>query len=106
MARKAKEEKKYLEFKVKGTVFTFSGRLYPENQKETEKCTITPFSLTLNEFITIKGMKLFQTDNNSWIQGPQYKSGEEYKDYLYIDPDFSKDEISKLVSELEKLLDA
>lgn len=109
MARKStKKEADYIEFEYDGKEFKYSGRMYPENQKETQKCTITPMSLCLNGVITIKGCKLFQTDKNAWIQGPQYESGKgkntEYKDYLYIDKDLNK-EMDGLIAELEKLLD-
>ena len=103
MARKEKKAD-FIEFEFDGKEFKYSGRLYPENQTETNKCTITPMSLTLNGVITIKGCKLFQTDKNSWIAGPSYKSKDEYKDYLYIDKDLN-DELDKLVAEIEKLLD-
>lgn len=110
MARKAKEEKKdFIEFELKGVIFRYSGRMYPEKSIETKKCTIIPMSLCLNDMITIKGCKLFRTDKNSWIQGPQYLSGKgkdgEYKDYLYIDKELNT-EMDGLVSELEKLLDS
>lgn len=98
-----KEEANYKEFEFDGKEFKYSGRLYPDNKKETKKCDIIPFSLCLNGVITIKGMKLWRTDKNSWIAGPSYKSGDDYKDYLYFDKDFK--EIDKLVEALEKILD-
>lgn len=104
MARKTTKKADYVEFKFDGKEFKYSGRLYLDNQKETKKCTITPMSLTLNEVITIKGCKLFQTDKNSWITGPSYQSGDDYKDYLYIGKDLN-DEMDKLVEEIEKVLD-
>lgn len=109
MARKNSEEtRNYIEFEVKGVIFRYSGRLYPKNAIKNAKCDIIPMSLCLNDVITIKGCKLFRTDKNSWIQGPQYASGKgkdaEYKDYLYIDKELNT-EMDALVSELEKLLD-
>lgn len=109
MARKNSEgTKDYIEFEVKGVIFRYSGRMYPKNATKTAKCDIIPMSLCLNDTITIKGCKLFRTDKNSWIQGPQYASGKgkdtEYKDYLYIDKELNT-EMDALVSELEKLLD-
>ena len=103
MARQAKEET-FIEYSMEGKEFNYSGRMYPDKAKETKKCTIIPMSLCLNGMITIKGCKLFRSDKNSWIQGPQYESGKEYKDYLYVDKNLNK-ELDKLVSELEKLLD-
>lgn len=108
MARKAAKESNFIEFTFDGKEFKYSGRLYPDYQKETKKCTIIPMSLCLNGMITISGCRLFRSDKNAWIVGPQYASGKdknvEYKDYLYIDKDLNK-ELDGLVSELEKLLD-
>ena len=104
MARKAAKEATFIEFEYDGKEFKYSGRLYPENQKETKKCTIVPMSLCLNGMITIKGCKLFRSDKNSWIQGPQYESSKEYKDYLFVDKGLNK-ELDGLVVELENLLD-
>ena len=75
MARKSKEaeEKKFIEVNYEGKEFKYSCRLYPEFQTETAKCTITPVSVTLNGVITVKGVKLFQTDKNAWLQFPQYE---------------------------------
>ena len=104
MARKSeKKEASFKEFSFDGKEFKYSGRLYPENKKETKKCDIIPFSLCLNGVITIKGMKLWRSDKNSWITGPSYQSGDDYKDYLYIDKDFK--EIDRLVEALEKIID-
>ena len=105
MARKgSKKEATYKEFTFDGKEFKYSGRIYPDNAKQTAKYDIIPFSLCLNGVITIKGMKLWRSDKNSWITGPSYQSGDEYKDYLYIDKDFK--EVDKLVEALEKILDA
>lgn len=111
MARKVKEaeEKKFIEINYEGKEFKYSCRLHPEFQKETEKCTITPVSVTLNGVITVKGVKLFQTDKNAWLQFPQYETKKgnktEYKDYFYIDKEFSEHELTGLVYELEKALE-
>lgn len=108
MARKAAEKKEanYKEFKIDGVVFSYSGRLYPANATKTDKCDIIPFSLCLNNCITIKGCKLFRTDKNSWISGPSYKGKDgDYKEYLYIDKELNV-EMEKLISGLEAILDA
>ena len=109
MARTKKQEASYKEFEVKGVIFRYSGRMYPDKAIETAKCTIIQMSLCLNDVFTIKGCKLFRTDKNSWIQGPQYAAGKgkdaEWKDYLYIDKELNT-EMDALVSELEKILDA
>ena len=87
-----KEVKEYVDFVFsKGENFDYSGRLYKEKSREAGKLTITPMSLCLNGLITIKGCSLMETDKNVWISGPQYKSGDEYKDYLYIDKSNNED---------------
>ena len=100
-----KESGSLIEFEFEGKEFSYSGRLYPDNAKETKKCTIIPLSLCLNKVFTIKGMKLWRSDKNSWLTGPSYQSGDDYKDYLYIDKDFSDHELDNLIAHLEELLD-
>lgn len=104
-AKKAEAKESFKEFQFDGKEFRYSGRIYPENKKETKKCDITPMNITLNGLITIKGCKLFQSDKNSWIQFPQYQSGEDYKDYIYC-PKELNEELDALVEEIEKVLDA
>lgn len=105
MARKtAKKEESFKEFKFDGKEFQYTGRLYPEFQEETKKATVTPFSLTLNGLITIKGCRLWQTDKSSWIKFPEYKSGDEYKSYIYY-PKELNDELGDLLKEIEAALD-
>jgi len=81
----------FKEFEFKGKTFTYSGRLYPDNKREAGKLTITPMSLTLNDVFTIKGCSFMETKDNMWVAGPSYKSGDEYKDYLYIDKALNED---------------
>ena len=81
----------FKEFEFKGKTFTYSGRLYPENKREAGKLSITPMSLTLNGVFTIKGCSFMETKDNMWVSGPSYKSGDEYKDYLYIDKALNED---------------
>ena len=92
------------EFKFDGKEFQYTGRLYPEYQEETKKATVTPFSLTLNGLITIKGCRLWQTDKSSWIKFPEYKSGDEYKSYIFY-PKELNDELGDLLKEIEAALD-
>ena len=93
-AKKVKEKantNNYKEFEMKGKTFTYSGRLYPENKREAGKLTITPMSLTLNGVFTIKGCSFMETKDYMWVSGPSYKSGDDYKDYLYIDKALNDD---------------
>lgn len=104
MARKTKKEESFKEFKFDGKEFQYTGRLYPEYQEETKKATVTPFSLTLNGLITIKGCRLWQTDKSSRIKFPVYKSGDEYKSYIFY-PKELNDELGELLKEIEAALD-
>lgn len=81
----------FKEFDFKGKSFDYSGRLYPENKRTAGKLTITPMTLCLNGVITIKGCSFMETKDNMWVAGPSYKSGDEYKDYLYIDKELNED---------------
>ena len=107
MARKAKEKKvDFKEFSYEGKEFKYSGRLYPESQSETKKCTITPMSLTLNDVLTIKGCRLMQTDKNAWIAYPSWKDKkDEYQSYIYVDKEFSQEELDKVAEAAEKALE-
>lgn len=92
----------YKEFELKGNSFVYSGRLYPENKREAGKLTITPMSLTLNGVFTIKGCSFMETKHNMWVSGPSYKSGDDYKDYLYIDKELNEDmeALANVISEV------
>jgi len=105
MAKKnsAKKSSEFIEYKVEGKEFDYSGRLFPERQREAGKLTITPMTLCLSEQITIKGCSFYQTKDNAWIGGPQYKVGDDYKDYLYIDKSLNED-MEKLAEEIAGLL--
>lgn len=85
----------YKEYEMKGDYFDYSGRIYTDKQREAGKLTITPISLCINGVLTIKGCSFYETDKNMWIGGPQYKSGDEYKDFLYIDKELN-DEMDDL----------
>lgn len=104
MAKKKKEAAEFIEFEMAGKEFDYSGRLFPERQREAGKLTITPMSLCISGLITIKGCSFYQTKDNAWIGGPQYKVGDDYKDYLYIDKGLNKD-MDALAEKLEELLE-
>lgn len=93
MAKRTAEEpkKEFKEFKYEGEVFTYSGRIYVDKKREAGKLTIYPMSLTINGVLTIKSCSFYQTKNNMWVGGPQYKAGDEYKDYLYMDKELNDD---------------
>ena len=89
--KKTNQATGFKEFEFSGDNFDYSGRIYVDRKREAGKLTIYPVSLTLNGLITIKGCSFYETTNNMWVGGPQFKSGEEYKDYLYIDKENNKD---------------
>ena len=107
MAAKMKQSSNagYKEFEMKGDTFDFTGRVYVDKKREAGKLTIYPMSLCINGVITIKGCSFYETANNMWVGGPQYKQGDDYKDYLYIDKELNV-EMDKLISGLEAILDA
>lgn len=103
-ASKKTETKSYVEFEYEGDNFNYTGRAYPEYQTKTKKCTITPVSITFNGVMTVKGCKLFVTKNTSWIRFPEYKSGDDYKSFFFIDEDFN-DEINALAATIAGALE-
>lgn len=95
----------YKEFAFKGKEINYTGRAYPESKKSTDKVDITPFSLTINGVLTIKGCKLFQSDTKTWIGWPQWKDKDgAYKDYVYVDKTYSEEELDKLAAVIEKVI--
>lgn len=81
----------YKEFEMKGDTFDYSGRLFVDKERKAGKLTITPMTLCINGVITIKGCSFYETEKNMWVGGPQYKSGDEYKDFLYIDKELNEE---------------
>lgn len=90
----------YKEFEMKGDSFDYSGRIYTDKQREAGKLTITPITLCINGVFTVKGCSFYETDKNMWVGGPQYKSGDEYKDFLYIDKELN-DEMDALAEAIK-----
>ena len=102
-ARKNSNSSSFKEFEMKGESFDYSGRVYVDKKREAGKLTIYPMSLCINGVITIKGCSFYQTKDNIWVGGPQYKAGDDYKDYLYIDKELNK-EMDALAEEIEKVI--
>lgn len=101
-AKKNSAAKEFIEFELKGQNFDYSGRLYPASKREAGKLSIVPMSLCLNGVFTVKGCSFYETSKNVWVGGPQYQSGKEYKDYLYIDKECNEDmdNLAAYISEL------
>ena len=94
----------FKEFEFKGKNFDYSGRIYPDKKREAGKMTITPISICLNGLITIKGCSFYETKNNMWVGGPQFKSGDEYKDFVYIDKENNED-MDKVAEAISKAIE-
>ena len=108
MARKStkKSADNFKEFSYEGKEFKYSGRIYPDSKKESKACDITPMSLTLNDVITIKGCRLMQSDKNTWIAFPSWEDKKgDWQSYVYVDKEFSQEELDKVAAEAEKALD-
>lgn len=102
-AKKQNSNANYKEFEMKGESFDFTGRVYVDKKREAGKLTIYPMSLCINGVITIKGCSFYETANNMWVGGPQYKQGDDYKDYLYIDKSINE-EMDNLAEVIEKVI--
>ena len=63
-----------------------------------------PFTTQLPGSLPAKGCWLWQTDKSSWIKFPEFKSGEEYKSYIYY-PKELNDELGELLKVMEETLD-
>lgn len=103
MAKRNSNSNNFKEYEMKGKQFDYSGRVYPDNKREAGKLTIYPMSLTLDGVFTIKGCSLMMTKDNLWISFPQYKSGDDYKDYVYTDKDLNED-LDNLAAVVEKAI--
>lgn len=100
----AKENAKYLEFKVSGETFEYSGRIYPGRDGNGKVKREWGVSLTLNGLLTIKGVWLKQTDSGKvFLTYPQYKSKDSYNSYIFVDKKLN-DDLTKLVKEMCKKL--
>ena len=74
-----------------GIHYDYSCRVYPGNAKTFGKVTSIPCSLTIDDLITIKGCHYKCADKNKWLEFPEYKTGEEYKSYIYIAEGMNED---------------
>ena len=100
----AKEKAKYLEFKVSGETFEYSGRIYPGIDGNGQVKREWGVSLTLNGVFYIKGIWLKQTDSGKvFLNYPQYKSKDKWASYVFIDKKLNP-EIEKVVKEMCKKL--
>lgn len=106
MARKNNETKKstFKEFTYSNGANNASGRIYPDNVRNTEKAERYPLLLTING-LAIVGAYLVLTDNNTFITFPQYKAKDgNYKSIVYM---YEKEDIAflaDLAKEIEKAI--
>ena len=100
----AKENAKYLEYKVTGDVFEYSGRIYPGREGNGKVKREWGISLALNGVLTIKGVWLKQTESGKvFLTFPQYKASDGYKSYIFTDKSLNAD-MTKVVKEMCKRL--
>lgn len=79
-------------FKFRGNTFEYEGRIYPfENNRAFA-------SITLNHVISIK-CHVIEGQYGHFISWPSYKSGDEYKNFIYVAPEL-KDELSELIAKM------
>ena len=84
-------------FKFRGNTFEYEGRIYPfENNRAFA-------SITLNNVISIK-CHVIEGQYGHFISWPSYKSGDEYKNFIYAAPEL-KDELSELIVKMINALE-
>ena len=86
-----KTENDYKDCACSGVHYDYTCRVYVDNAKTFGKVTSVPVSLTIDDLITIKGCHYKYTDNNNWIEFPEYKSGDQYKSYFFIAEEMQDD---------------
>lgn len=88
-----KDAKEFKEFSVKG----LAARVYPAN--ETGKVKRSFMYLNFGNGFSIQ-CHFIETSDNYFIAFPQYKSGESYRSYVWVEPE------SKMQENLDALADA
>lgn len=81
------EEKNFREFKFSGKVFEYTGRVYKKTEGKGKVISRAGVQLCLNGVFTLKGIHLVETEENYFLTFPQYKSGDDWKSYVYIPQD-------------------
>lgn len=107
--KNAKAEKKevkasFKEFKFSGDTFEYSGRVYPPREGKGKIVKTIGMTLTLNGKITIKGVKIVETESDIFFSWPQYSTDNGYQSYFYIDKDLN-DELDLLIEKIIKMVD-
>lgn len=107
--KEAKKEEKKIEFlefehefKDGGKMIKLSGRMYPTKGDKIEKNFLT---LKVANLMSIS-CDFVETSNNYFVAMPQYKSGNKYKSYIYVEKDSffaaALEDLSKVLFELKK----
>lgn len=92
----------FREFKYSGKTFEYDGRIYASRDGSGSVSRYWGMSLTLNNAITIKGVKLVETKNdNVFLSWPSYESNGKWKDYIFVDQEL-RDEMDNLLRVLMK----
>lgn len=106
MARTASANtQKYKDVEFTGKEFKYTVRIWNTLTKKGDKIDVTPMTVTLNGVLSVKGCKLIQSDNATWISFPQYKDKDgQYVSYIYTDKEFSQAEIDELAKAIEEAI--
>ena len=101
-SNKKEEKTKFNEFSYTGKSFEYSGRIYEGTEGKGKVKSRSYLALTLNDSITINGCFFVVLDDGSaFITWPQYKKGEEYKNYIFTSEDL-KEELESLAKVIKK----
>lgn len=100
-ANTKKETKAFKEFDFTGeNGNTFTGRVWLENVKETEKAVITPISITINGLVVV-GCKLVESSKGAFISFPQYQGKDgDYKSMVFFTKKEDLDDLKALAEDL------
>ena len=85
----------YKDFKYDGKKFSYTGRVYEKKDGKGKVVSNSYVTLTLNGSITIHGIWFVELSESYFLKFPQYKMGDEWKSYVFLDDAF-KEEISEL----------
>ena len=102
--KKEEAKKEFEEFKYSGKKFEYSGRLFPKKEGKGKVLSKAYVTLTLNEVITISGVWLYETESSYFLKFPEYKSGDSWKTYIFIDKEMN-DEIDALTDVIASKLE-
>lgn len=101
-----KDKKKYVEFNYSEGANTASGRVWLDNQRETEKSISTGLSLNINGLVIVGASLVhIKADGRAFISFPSYKTtAGDFKNLVFMVDEDDLKFLEKLASEIAKLL--